>query len=438
MAELPNTLLGLRRTLAQGSLSVPEALQAQRQRVRELDAVYGCVVSIPDEPQPDPTHQAPLAGVGLAHKDIFDTDGHRPGLGHDLGGPAPERCHAHALQRLRGAGASHLARLAMAEHACGATGANPRWRPCVNPRHVGAVVGGSSSGSAVAVASGMAYGSLGTDTAGSVRIPAAACGVLGLKTTHGLVSCEGVAPLAPSLDSVGLLARSADDAAALLHTVAGRPLSARPATGLRVKAWLPPHLSAGVGAAIEAFVSAHPGAEVVSQLPEHGRLTQLAEALMHAEAAQVHHAALLQREASAAVEAVALPGLVIAPAWADAVRRQRAAQLSAFVAAHLQDHDLLLLPAFAQPVPDWAQVTPGNAAFDARRLLDLYAHMGFVNYLGLPALVFPIASDERGLPISVQAVARPHEDATLLAWAASHEQRLYGAHGIPTPHPSTV
>ena len=57
---------------------------------------------------------------------------------------------------------------------------------------------------------------------------------------------------------------------------------------------------------------------------------------------------------------------------------------------------------------------------------------------GLPALVFPIASDERGLPISVQAVARPHEDATLLAWAASHEQRLYGAHGIPTPHPSTV
>ena len=142
MAELPNTLLGLRRALAQGSLSVPEALQAQRQRVRELDAVYGCAVSIPDEPQPDPTHQAPLAGVGLAHKDIFDTDGHRPGLGHDLGGPAPERCHAHALQRLRGAGASHLARLAMAEHACGATGANPRWRPCVNPRHVGAVVGG--------------------------------------------------------------------------------------------------------------------------------------------------------------------------------------------------------------------------------------------------------------------------------------------------------
>ncbi len=438
MVELPPTLSGLLRLLAQGGASADEALQAQRQRAAELDRRLGCVVSVPDPSAPADADGGPLRGVGLAHKDIFEMDGHRPGLGHDLGGATPQKRHARVLHRLRRAGATQLARLAMAEHACGATGANHRLRHCINPWHPDAVVGGSSSGSGVAVASGLAYGSLGTDTAGSVRIPAAACGVLGLKTTHGLVSCEGTAPLAPSLDSVGLLARSAGDAAYLLPIVAERPLSARPVTGLRVKAWLPADVASSVGTALERFMAYNPRTLIQATLPEHNRLSELAEALMHFEAGQVHRDALLRREASTSVEAAALPGLAIAPEWADAVRRQRAAHLQAFVLEHLQEHDVLLLPAFTHPTPNWAQVTPGSPDFDLQRLLGLYRCMGFVNYLGLPAVVFPIGIDERGLAVSVQAVARPFEDATLLAWAAHHELRLFGAHGFPTPPSPTV
>lgn len=443
MAELPCTLQGLQRALARGDLSVPEALQAQQQRVEALDQRLGCVVSVPAACVPSGTdHHKPLAGIGLAHKDIFDTQGHRPGLGHDLGAQAPERADAAALARLRRAGATHLARLAMAEHACGATGANARLRPCVNPRHPRAVVGGSSSGSAVAVASGLAYGSLGTDTAGSVRIPAAACGVLGLKTTHGLVSKQGVAPLAPSLDCVGVLARTAGDAAVLLQVVAERRLAAQPlasyARQQRLKAWLPASLAPSVGAALDEFLGTLPHIAVHSELPEHRRLSELAEALMSFEASQVHRVSLLERQSSAAVDAVALPGLVIAPDWAAAVRRNRAAQLRAFVNAHLQDHDLLLLPAFSHPVPDWEQVTPGACAFDAQRLLGLYRYMGFVNYLGLPSLVVPIGVDERGLPVSVQVLARPFEDSALLAWAAEHAAGRYAPLGSTPYHPSMV
>lgn len=438
MTELPRTLAGLQQAMARGDWLPEDALRAQRERVASLGQRWGCVVSILEHGAEAPDTHGPLWGIGLAHKDIFDTHGHRPGLGHDRGAAAPERREARVLGRLRQAGATHLARLAMAEHACGATGANPHWPPCINPWHADAVVGGSSSGSGVAVACGLAYGALGTDTAGSVRIPAAACGVLGLRTTHGLISLQGVAPLAPSLDSVGLLARSAADATALLAVTAEHTLQARPAHSLKLKAWLPTDMAPDVGAVYERFLRENPGLSVQAQLAELQALSDLAECLLHFEAAQVHRDALMQREASPAVEAVALPGLVIAPEWADAVRRQRAAHLSAFVAAHLQTHDILLLPAFTQPVPDWSQVTPGDPRFDPKRLQDLYRLMGFVNYLGLPSVVFPIGTDARGLPVSVQALARPFEDATLLGWAAQHERRLYGAQGFPVPPSSTV
>ena len=446
MAELPATLVGLQRALAGGQVSVREALRIQRQRVPVIDARTHCVVSVPDElddaDSPEAPH-GPLSGIGLAHKDIFDTRGHRPGAGHDAGGPAPGLVEAPALARLRARGAAHLARLAMAEYACGATAANSRQRPCINPLRPQAVVGGSSSGSAVAVASGLAYGALGTDTAGSVRIPAATCGVLGLKTTHGLVSNQGTVPLARSLDSVGLLARSATDAMQLLAAIAQRPLPPPVGVaGLRVKAWLPDALDPAVGAALLQFLAHWPRARIVADLPEQPRLAAAADVLLHAEAAQVHRAALLGRTASPAVEAVALPGLAIADGWAAAVRTQRAASLRAFITAHLSDHDLLVLPALAHPVPDWDQVTPGAPGFDARQLVGLYRHMGFVNHLGLPALVMPVAADARGMPISVQVLARPFGDADLLAWAAWAEQRLPVGPALglalPSIHATTV
>ena len=132
------------------------------------------------------------AGVPLAHKDAFDTGLHAPRLGgpRATGEPRPA---ASVLRRLAGHGALNLGALAMAEHACGATAENPHAPTLMNPLDSAAAVGGSSSGSAVAVAAGLCPASLGTDTAGSVRMPAATCGLIGLKPTPGRLSAQGVA-----------------------------------------------------------------------------------------------------------------------------------------------------------------------------------------------------------------------------------------------------
>ncbi len=434
MTGLPATLTGLQHALALGQLSLQESLSAQRQRLKKLDPIYHCVVQVledvlsgaaqADKPQT-------LAGIGLAHKDIFNTAGRAPGVGHDRGRPVTGLAAAAAVQQLQTAGASQLATVVMAEYACGATGENPHFPRCLNPLNPAAVVGGSSSGSAVAVASEIAYGAMGTDTAGSVRIPAATCGLIGLKTTHGLINQAGVYPLAPSLDSIGLLARSAADARQLLDALtlgsSERPSVQEP----RLKAWIPETgLHDSVTAALSALADDCTVIQRISQLAEHRVLTALSEILLHHEAATTHQSGLLNKTLSASVEAVALPGLVMPLDWYQAAVRDRSSRARAFFNAHLKDHDILMMPALPQPVPDGSVVTPGSTDFDVKQLLSLHSFMGWVNYLGFPSLVMPIASDARGLPICAQFIARPFEERTLLAFADGLEIKRFGRSGI--------
>lgn len=431
MLELPPTLVGLQQALAQGELSVGEALAAQRQQLKRLDAGFHVTTHTFETPAASPL-SGRLAGIGLAHKDIFNTAGRTPGVGHDRGHPARGLKPAGVIARLAQQGASHLAALTMAEYACGATGNNSRFARCVNPLHAEAAVGGSSSGSAVAVAAQMVYASLGTDTAGSVRIPAATCGLLGLKTTHGLIALDGVFPLAPSLDSVGLLTRSAADAAQVLEACAD-PNRLRPPrpTSPKVTAWIPAtDLHDSVTAALEAFAMACSVETRTVQWPDHARLTQLAEIVLHVESARTHRAALLDASCSPAVDGVALAGLVIPQEWHRAALADRARRTQEFVQQHLVSHDIFMLPALADPIPDWSEVTAGSASFRPGRLLGLYRYMGFVNYLGLPSLVMPIAKDARGLPISVQLVARPFHERLLLDFAQRHAAGFQPARGL--------
>jgi Asp-tRNA(Asn)/Glu-tRNA(Gln) amidotransferase A subunit family amidase len=429
--ELPDTLTGLQHALACGEWSVAQALEVQRLRMRQQAGRLHCVVralAVSHDDAPSP--RGSLAGVGLAHKDIFDLAGWRPGLGRDQGAAAPGVLPAPAVERLTRQGAAPLATLAMAEHACGATGANPHFPRCVNPLHAGAVVGGSSSGSAVAVAAGLVYGSLATDTAGSVRIPAATCGVLGLKTTQGRVPREGVHPLAPGLDTVGLMTRSANDAARLMDALAPEPEHDKvPDRPLRICAWIPDAgVDAQVAAALESFLADLPGVRRIDDWPDFRTISQQADVMLHAQAGHTHATALREGFAAPTVREVALPGLVMPAQWLPAVQAERPRRLKSFLSAYLTDCDLFLLPALAEPVPDWTSVTPGQAPYEPSRLLALYRFMGFVNYLGLPAIVFPIAADARGMPISVQLVARPFHEHVLLAFAdAVQQQRLDGA-----------
>jgi Asp-tRNA(Asn)/Glu-tRNA(Gln) amidotransferase A subunit family amidase len=148
------------------------------------------------------------------------------------------------------------------------------------------------------------------------------------------------------------------------------------------------------------------------------------------ESARTHRQALLDANCAPAVEAVALAGLVIPRQWHDAAREDRARRTREFVAQHLQEHDVFMAPALPDPIPDWADVTQGHASFNAKRLLGMHRYMSFVNYLGLPSLVMPVAKDARGMPISVQLVARPFHESLLLGFAHQLELRLFGAHGF--------
>ena len=418
MVELPSTLTDLQHALVSGKLSAAEALAAQQLRLAATDVqVHAVVALLPVDATP--LSAGSLVGIGLAHKDIFNMTGRMPGLGHDKGSEAPGLLPATVIKRLASQGAASIAALAMTEYACGATGGNERFARCINPMNKDAVVGGSSSGSAAAVAAHMAYGSLGTDTAGSVRIPAATCGLAGLKTTHGLLPLDGVFPLAPSLDGVGILARTAADLTQILLAAAikGRLCPAK-FTPPRIKAWIPENsLHLSLALAMEDFLKVQKVGTRTSHCAQHSKLTHLSEIILHTETARTHREALLDGTSPAAVNAVALAGLAIPVEWYAAALAARTQTSRDFVREHLTKHDIFVLPALSAPVPDWNQVTPGQPRFDAQQLLGMHYYMGFVNYLGLPSLTIPISHDFRGLPISVQLISRPFHELTLLKFA---------------------
>ncbi|HEY3474513.1 MAG TPA: amidase, partial [Anaerolineales bacterium] len=161
-----------------------------------------------------------LQGIPIALKDLFDTAGIRTTAGSKFFAEHIPDQDAFVVQRLKEAGAIFVGKTNTHEIALGVTGNNPHFGPARNPWNLERIPGGSSSGSAVAVATGMALGALGTDTGGSIRIPASLCGVVGLKPTFGRVSLRGVFPLSWNLDHVGPLARSVRDAALLLQVIA--------------------------------------------------------------------------------------------------------------------------------------------------------------------------------------------------------------------------
>jgi len=443
-AGLPASIAGLRSLIQRGELTAAEALALQRNAL-ERDA-WHCVVQRLPEAAP-PRTDLPLAGVGLAHKDIFRLAERIPACGSAHSWlHAPER-PATVIGRLARAGSRSLAALSMAEYACGATSENPGYPDVVNPLDPQAVVGGSSSGSGVAIAAGLCYGSLGTDTAGSVRIPAATCGVLGLKPTNGALPLDGVAPLAPSLDSVGVLARGADDAARI-WTALQRSSKAAPvnddAPALHdnwrlATCWT--HPGPGVTATdratqdvLDTFATecSAKGARrdiKLSRLPEWMRLAQT---VLHTEAAVTHLAALREQAPalSALVRAIALPGVALPASWYREAQQMRAAHAQHFVSEMLADADLLLTPVFPAGVPDTTEVWTTSPSFRPRRLFELFCWMSFVNYLGLPAVIFPVAYGTNGRPICVQAIARPGDESVLLRFAGQAEMHRFDGRGF--------
>lgn len=416
MFELPARMTQLQEKIRAGDVSAQDALMAQVKRGKSLNTKFRCVV---DELPLVSPNDGPLAGIALAHKDIFQLSDHQPGCGVGSGRFQKGLEPANAILALQHSGASQWATLVMAPHACGATSQNTHFDRCINPTDAYAAVGGSSSGSALAVAAGMSYAALGTDTAGSVRIPAATCGLMGLKTTHGAVSNLGCAPLAPSLDSVGILSRFPQEAREIWAALCpSMPRQVDPKL-INCQLWLPEKgVTPSVAQAIRNWVAQLDAPVIDINLDESfDVLNRHAQRVLFYETAQTHYHALIQGNAESSVQSIGLMGLGLPQSWYEVSMQSRPILLQDFVNKHFAKADFLITPSLAATVPDWQTVEIGHPSFDRAALFAMHRYMGFVNYLGLPSLNLPIGRDPRGRAICVQVLARPFAEHHLLNFA---------------------
>jgi aspartyl-tRNA(Asn)/glutamyl-tRNA(Gln) amidotransferase subunit A len=396
-------------------------------------------------------------GIPLALKDMFD----RPGYPCRFGSrflQDPTQDPATIVQALQDAGTIILGALNMAEFALGPTGHNSVFGHCRNPWNPEHITGGSSSGAAAAVAVAIVTGSIGSDSGGSIRIPAACCGVVGLKPTHGRVSVEGVMPLTPSLDCVGPFGRTAADCERLFRLIAS-PGPRGPDTSARsrfeadisdlahVQLAYPidaiagdtsPEIISAIDTAADQF--ARLGARIVpSRLPNIPALHALAETIQHSETSAVHrerlrqHRALYTPHILRRVEA----GLsVMASDYIHALE-QRAAYRSAFVAETLGNAHALMVPVLGLPVPRIDATDEAAVGGSPEIVARMTRWTRWVSYLGVPALSLPCGFDQSGLPIGLQLVGRPFSEMTLLKLARCFQDVTEWHSKTPSPGDST-
>lgn len=350
---------------------------------------------------------------------------------------------ATVIRRLTEAGAVLLGKLNMMEFAFRVV--HPDYPPPRNPWNLERSCAGSSSGSAAAVASTLCLGSLGTDTGGSIRIPAAYCGVVGFKPTYGLVSRTGVIPLSWTLDHVGPLAKTVEDAAIILAAIAGpdpadpssvngpkRPYRASLSRSLRsIRVGVVPQLlrssvarevQQAVTAALDVLRDAGVGVEDVD-LPRLDEAPAVQRTIIFAEAAAYHQHSLVARASDYSPrmrEQLALGLALPATQYLQAQRLRRL--ITEEFLRTFRSVDLLVCPAApveATPLVQQSVVIDGETTEDVTVLTRLTNPF---NVTGLPAISVPCGFSQDGLPFGLQIVGRPFEDDLVLAAAYAYEQ----------------
>ena len=329
----------------------------------------------------------------------------------------PERT-AEAVARLEAAGYSSVGKTNLHEFAYGVTSENPHFGTVPNPLAPGRIAGGSSGGSAAALAAGLADAALGTDSGGSIRIPAACCGIVGFKPTYGLVPLDGCFPLAPSFDHAGPMARTVGECAAMLERLAPSFAAAEPPDlrDLRVGLAGLEHADPLVRTRVEQAAARFGAVEPVDLPAPAG--TYL---LFMYEVARVHEGLFPGQEESYGedVREKLVDCLEVSEgeAGAAAAERDRYRERCSELA---EPFDLLLTPTLALVAPPVGRI--GN---DERGLVTRFTYP--INVLGWPALAVPCGAAEDGLPASVQLIGRPGDDALVLAAGLSLER------GTPDP-----
>ncbi|WP_204042930.1 amidase [Acrocarpospora phusangensis] len=427
------TVTELGREMSAGRLSAAELVDQALDSIDSLDAPINAFVTVDAEGARLAARQAdaeraagvdrgPLHGIPVAVKDIIDTAGMatRMGSAH-FADHIPDR-DATCVRLLREAGAVIVGKTTTHEFAYGPTGDVSHNGPSRNPYDTALMTGGSSGGSAAAVAAGMVPLAVGTDTGGSVRIPAALCGVFGFKPAYGAIPIDGVFPLASSLDHVGVLAGTAEDCGVAYRVLAGQaPPGAAEETPVRV-AWLVTD-SAVVDPAVAALVRGRfPDSEEIA-LPGVAELFRTYATIQGSEAYAVHadrvarSPHLFNPEVLDRLRHGEIPGwrYVRAVAARESFRRQASALLDRY--------DLLALPTVAVLAPPIGAREADIAGARVPVRDSLLTLTSLWNLAGLPALSVP-AGVVGGLPVGAQLVCAPGREELLLAYA----DRLRGGH----------
>jgi aspartyl-tRNA(Asn)/glutamyl-tRNA(Gln) amidotransferase subunit A len=360
----------------------------------------------------------PLAGLPYAAKDMFRTPGREPGCGFGAGLAAGIEGFSSSISRLAAAGADLIGFTTMTELAYEPSGFNATYGRVKNPWNLEFISGGSSSGSAAAVASGAVVAALGSDTGGSLRIPAHACGVTAWKPSHGLVSTDGAMPLAPTLDTVGLLARSASDLSLLVPFVAS-PAPADPPRRAIVAEDIAAECDPSIRRCLANAVTAIEAEGVAIErspalMPTIEAIDHHAMIVMQSEAVRQHRSRLADGDLEPTLRQRLAKGLEISDETLAMSIAARSSLVRQFNEEVLRDGDVVILPVMSIVTPTADRCDPTSDRFSARTLYVLSRWTRFVNMLGLPAVAMPAGFDDNLMPVGVQIIGRAGTDLALL------------------------
>jgi aspartyl-tRNA(Asn)/glutamyl-tRNA(Gln) amidotransferase subunit A len=431
------------RLLSRFELSSEELVRSHLDRAEKLSDLNAFISLLPEEAMAEARRLdgmrrrgevlGPLHGIPITAKDLVWSKGHRTTSGSKIDADfVPDR-DAPALASLRAQGAVLLGKTNLHEFAYGVSNVNPHYGAARNPWDRTRISGGSSGGSAVALASGVGFGSIGTDTGGSIRIPSSLCGIVGLKPTYGRISRDGVTPLSWSLDHVGPMARTAEDAAVLYEAMAGEavearePAGARPLRDLKVGLHarhffenLAPDVEASVRSALTGLESL--GASMVElDVPEIELQGACRNTIAFAEASCYHEKNIRTRPEDYGDDTRELLrlGLLIPATDYLAALRARRLIFGAFRKA-FEAIDVLVAPSTPAAAPPIGAPVLENGEELRSGLLRL---AGPFNTTGFPALSLPCGFTGNGLPIGLQLAGAPRRERLLLRVARAFEMQ---------------
>jgi aspartyl-tRNA(Asn)/glutamyl-tRNA(Gln) amidotransferase subunit A len=440
------TLADLARGLKAGSITSTAATEGCLARITERNPSLNAYITVlvdealaqareADREIAGGRYRGALHGVPMSLKDLMDLRGtpttaaSRVRDGHVAGRDAT------AVGRLREAGAVFIGKTNLHEFALGTTNEDSAYGPVHHPLDHARSPGGSSGGSAASVLTGMAYASIGTDTGGSVRIPAAACGLVGLKPAIGEIPTEGVVPLSSTLDHVGPICLTVEDAALVYGALRGIPNPEAPAgrdvSGLRLgvpRAYFLDLLDAQVAARFDEACRTLEGAGVILEDVTSPHTREIASIYVHIALPEVAacHAAPLESRPEAYTENVRLrlemARYILAE---DYVRAQRGREiLTQEVREALNGRDALLLPSLPVPATTLGvpTVTIGGSEESVRNLTLRLTQL--FNITGHPAISLPCGRTDEGLPVGAQLVGARNRTTDLLATARAVEALL--------------